>query len=148
MIQTEFNRRIFLKGMAGISALAAAGQLPEEIFAAAQDLKLWCPGIARPWKTWEPMEKRANIKIKWTVKSADAQESLQKMLVGGGQKLYDAFTDNGGGMEDAMAETKNIVPLEQPAQAVGDAASTHVRQAARSRSRFLAGQPTHPVHTQ
>jgi spermidine/putrescine-binding protein len=58
------------------------------------------------------MEKQAGIKIKWTVKSADAQESLQKMLVGGGQKLYDAFTDNGGGMEDAMAETKNIVPLD------------------------------------
>ena len=112
MNQTEFNRRMFLSSMAGVAALAAAGQLPEEVYAASRDLNLWCPGIAKPWKTWDPMEKRADIKIKWTVKSADAQESLQKMLVGGGQKLYDAFTDNGGGMEDAMAETKNIVPLD------------------------------------
>ena len=112
MRQTEFNRRIFLQSMAGIAAMAAAGQIPEDLYAAANDLKLWCPGIAKPWKTWEPMEKRAGIKIKWTVKSADAQEVLQKMLLGGGQKLYDAFTDNGGGMEDAMAETKNIVPLD------------------------------------
>ncbi len=114
MNQTEFNRRVFLKSMAGVAAMAAAGSVPENVHAAANqlELKLWCPGIAKPWKTWEPMEKASGVKIKWTVKSADAQESLQKMLVGGGQKLYDAFTDNGGGMEDAMGETNNIVPLD------------------------------------
>ena len=46
MNQNEFNRRIFLKSMAGVAAAAAAGQLPEEIFAAAKDITLWCPGIA------------------------------------------------------------------------------------------------------
>ena len=110
MNQAEFNRRIFVKGMAGVAALAAAGKLPE-LYAASDGLKLWCPTIARPWKTWEPLEKRAGIKIKWSAKSADAQEALTKMIVGDGQKLYDAFTDNGGGMEDAMAENKVIVPL-------------------------------------
>lgn len=112
MNQTEFNRRIFLKSLAGAATLAAAGQLPEEVFAASNEINLWCPTIARPWKTWEPLEKKAGIKIKWSAKSADAQESLQKMLIGGGQKLYDAFTDNGGGMEDAMAENNMIVPLD------------------------------------
>ena len=82
MNQTEFNRRIFLKGLAGVTAAAAAGQLPSELMAAANELNLWCPGIAKPWKTWEPMEQKAGIKINWTVKSADAQESLQKMLIG------------------------------------------------------------------
>jgi spermidine/putrescine-binding protein len=34
------------------------------------------------------------------------------MVVGDGNKLFDALTDNGGGMEDALASQKAIVPLD------------------------------------
>lgn len=110
MNQHAFTRRLFLKGLAGSAAVAALGRIPQA--AAADTLNLWCPPIARPFDTWEPIEKQAGIKIAWHPKSADAQEALTKMIVGDGQKLYDAFTDNGGGMEDAMAENKVIVPVD------------------------------------
>jgi spermidine/putrescine-binding protein len=34
------------------------------------------------------------------------------MVVGDGQKLFDALTDNGGGMEDALASQNVLVPLD------------------------------------
>ena len=34
------------------------------------------------------------------------------MVVGDGNKLFDALTDNGGGMEDALASQGAIVPLD------------------------------------
>lgn len=112
MKQHEFNRRMFLKGLAGVSALAAAGGVPE-LRAAGEDLNLWCPPIARPTETWDPIGDRAGVNIKWSPKSADAQQALTKMLAGDGQRLYDVFTDNGGGMEDAMAQNGVIVPIDR-----------------------------------
>ena len=58
------------------------------------------------------MESQAGIKIAYTTKSARADEAIQKMVVGDGNRLFDAMTDNGGGMEDALASQKSIVPLD------------------------------------
>jgi spermidine/putrescine-binding protein len=112
MNQHDFNRRVFLKGLASASALAAAGGVPK-LWAQGEELSLWCPPIAKPTETWEPIEQRAGVKIKWSPKSADAQQAITKMLAGDGQRLYDVFTDNGGGMEDAMSENGVIVPIDR-----------------------------------
>ena len=53
-------------------------------------------------KDWSAMEAQAGISIAYSAKSARADEAIQKMVVGDGNKLYDAMSDNGGGMEDAM----------------------------------------------
>ena len=58
------------------------------------------------------MEAQAGISIAATAKSARADEAIQKMVVGDGNKLFDAVTDNGGGMEDALASQRAIVPLD------------------------------------
>ena len=58
------------------------------------------------------MEAQSGIKLAVTTKSARADEAIQKMVVGDGNKLFDALTDNGGGMEDALASQKAIVPLD------------------------------------
>jgi len=111
LTQHEFTRRMLLQGMAaaaGTASLGVAGR------ALAQDnaLNLWAAPIARPFDDWKPIEKEAGIAISFAPKSASADEALTKMLVGDGQKLYDAFTDNGGGMEDAMAGNLIIAPLD------------------------------------
>jgi spermidine/putrescine-binding protein len=58
------------------------------------------------------MEAQSGLSIAYTTKSARADEAIQKMVVGDGNKLFDALTDNGGGMEDALASQKTIVPLD------------------------------------
>jgi spermidine/putrescine-binding protein len=58
------------------------------------------------------MAKQAGIEIAYSAKSARADESIQKMVVGDGSKLYDALSDNGGGMEDALASQGAVVPLD------------------------------------
>lgn len=58
------------------------------------------------------MEGQSGIGINAIAKSARADESIQKMVVGDGNALYDAMTDNGGGMEDALASQGAIVPLD------------------------------------
>ena len=52
------------------------------------------------------MSKQAGVALAVTAKSARADEAIQKMVVGDGNKLFDALTDNGGGMEDALASTE------------------------------------------
>lgn len=109
MNQTEFNRRQLLALMG--SAAVAAG-LPVNAFA-VDALKLWAPGIAKVGgKDWSAMEKQAGIPIANIAKSARADESIQKMVVGDGNKLYDAMTDNGGGMEDALASQDAIAEID------------------------------------
>jgi spermidine/putrescine-binding protein len=109
MNQTEFNRR---QMMALIGAAAAATSFGS--MARAQDaLKLWAPGIAKVGgKDWTAMEAQAGIGINTIAKSARADESIQKMVVGDGNALYDAMTDNGGGMEDALASQGTIANLD------------------------------------
>ena len=110
MTRFDLSRRRVLALM-GTAAAATAAGLP----ARAQDgaLKLWAPGIAKVGADdWADMEAQAGIDITAIAKSARADESIQKMVVGDGNRLYDAMTDNGGGMEDALASQNAIVPLD------------------------------------
>ena len=111
MSQFEFNRRMFLQGAAATVGVAAASRMAPA-FAAGDEIRLWSAPIMRPFDTWEPFEEASGIKIAWSPKSASADEALSKMMVGDGTKLYDAFTDNGGGMEDAMAQNGVIAELD------------------------------------
>lgn len=91
----------------------AASTLPGSSAFAAEPLKLWTIGIAKVGaKDWSAMEAQAGIKIAYNAKSARADEAIQKMVVGDGNKLYDAMSDNGGGMEDALASQGAVVELD------------------------------------
>ncbi len=109
MNQAEFNRRHVMALIGAATATGLAGP------ARAQDaaLKLWAPGIARVGaEDWSDMEAQAGTAINAIAKSARADEAIQKMVVGDGNALYDAMTDNGGGMEDALASQGAIVELD------------------------------------
>ena len=109
MKQTEFNRRAF---MALLGGSAAAGLSPRSALA-QEPLKLWAPGIAKVGaQNWSDMEAQSGIGINAIAKSARADEAIQKMVVGDGNSLYDAMTDNGGGMEDALRSQGAIAPLD------------------------------------
>ena len=109
MNQTEFNRR---QAMALLGATTAAAGLGGRV-RAAEALKLWAPGIAKVGEAdWSDMEAQSGISINAIAKSARADESIQKMVVGDGNALYDAMTDNGGGMEDALASQNAIAELD------------------------------------
>ncbi len=113
MRQHEFNRRVVLQSLAGVAAAAVAGRIPDLSAAEAKALKIWASGIHKVGaKDWSAMEAQSGLKIAATTKSARADEAIQKMVVGDGNKLFDALTDNGGGMEDALASQKAIVPLD------------------------------------
>jgi len=115
MNQSEWTRRAFMYTAAsGVGAAATIGQAPN-VFAAGDDaLKIWAnPGVHQVGsKDWSAMAAQGGLKLAATAKSARADEAIQKMVVGDGNKLFDAITDNGGGMEDAMASQKAIVPLD------------------------------------
>ncbi|MCM2562971.1 ABC transporter substrate-binding protein [Lutimaribacter sp. EGI FJ00015] len=109
MNQTEFNRRTFM-ALFGASAAASAFGVPAR---AQEALKLWAPGIAKVGaQDWSDMESQSGVGINAIAKSARADESIQKMVVGDGNALYDAMTDNGGGMEDALASQGAIAELD------------------------------------
>ncbi|MDH3741862.1 MAG: ABC transporter substrate-binding protein [Hyphomicrobiales bacterium] len=111
MNSIEFTRRRLL-AMAG-GAAAASALMPGMSAYAAGPLKLWTIGIAKVGaKDWSAMEKQSGIQIAYNAKSARADEAIQKMVVGDGNKLYDAMSDNGGGMEDALASQGAVVELD------------------------------------
>ncbi len=113
MKQQEFSRRLFLHGMTAAAAVTATSALALNPALAAEALKLWTIGIAKVGaKDWSAMAAQAGIQIAYNAKSARADEAIQKMVVGDGAKLYDALSDNGGGMEDALASQGAIVPLD------------------------------------
>ncbi len=113
MNQMEFTRRALLGSMAGVAAAAAAGRIPGVSAAEGDALKIWANPIHKVGaKDWTAMEAQGGLKIAYTTKSARADEAIQKMVVGDGNKLFDALTDNGGGMEDALASQKTIVPID------------------------------------
>ena len=113
MNQFQFTRRYLLQSTAAIAAAAAAGRIPGVSAAEAGTLKIWANPIHKVGaKDWSAMEAQAGIKLAATTKSARADELIQKMVVGDGNKLFDAVTDNGGGMEDALGSQKVIVPLD------------------------------------
>jgi putative spermidine/putrescine transport system substrate-binding protein len=115
MNQSEWTRRAFMYTAAsGVGAAATIGRA-SNVFAAGDDaLKIWAnPGVHQVGsKDWSAMAAQGGLKLAATAKSARADEAIQKMVVGDGNKLFDAITDNGGGMEDAMASQKAIVPLD------------------------------------
>ena len=111
MNSIEFTRRRLL-AMAG-GAAAASALMPGMSAYAAGPLKLWTIGIAKVGaKDWSAMEKQSGVQIAYNAKSARADEAIQKMVVGDGNKLYDAMSDNGGGMEDALASQGAVVELD------------------------------------
>ena len=113
MNTVDKKRRQFLGyASAGVAATATGlGSFPA--MAADDPLRLWAAGIAKVGaKDWSAMEAQAGIGIAYNAKSARADEAIQKMVVGDGNKLYDAMTDNGGGMEDALASQNAIVELD------------------------------------
>ena len=113
MADSQFDRRVFLQSMGGFAAVAALGRIPEVFAAEGDALRYWAPGIAKVGaKDFSAMETQSGTKIKQIAKSARADEAIQKLVVGDGQKLFDALTDNGGGMEDALAENKAIVAID------------------------------------
>ncbi len=113
MQQHQFNRRLFLQTASSVAALAATGGLSMGQASAASSLKLWAATIHKVGaKDWSAMSLQAGIDIAYTTKSARADEAIQKMVVGDGNKLFDALTDNGGGMEDALASQGAILPLD------------------------------------
>ncbi|MGB7305626.1 MAG: extracellular solute-binding protein [Burkholderiaceae bacterium] len=112
MNQQDYMRRQLL-AMAGAGLTAVATGLTSNRAFAAEPLKLWTIGIAKVGaKDWSAMEAQSGIKVAYSAKSARADEAIQKMVVGDGSKLYDALSDNGGGMEDALASQKAIVELD------------------------------------
>ena len=119
MNQSEFTRRALLKttGMATVAAAAGLSGMGQAF--AADPLKIWTIGVAKVGaapgtggKDWGDMEKQAGTALAYNAKSGSADQAIQKMVVGDGNKLYDAITDNGGGMEDALASQKAIVPID------------------------------------
>ena len=109
MNQMEFSRRQMMALMGSAAAIAGTGS----IAAAAEPLKLWTIGVAKVGaKDWSAMEAQAGISIAYNAKSARADEAIQKMVVGDGNALYDAMSDNGGGMEDALASQGVISELD------------------------------------
>ena len=112
MNQPTFTRRQML-AMAGAGLGTASLGLTGRTAMAAEPLKLWTIGVAKVGaKDWSAMEAQAGISIAYNAKSARADEAIQKMVIGDGNKLYDAMSDNGGGMEDALASQGVIVPLD------------------------------------
>jgi spermidine/putrescine-binding protein len=104
---------MFMQSLAGAVTAAAAGHMPGVSAQEARSLKLWAAVIHKVGaKDWSAMASQAGINIAYTTKSARADEAIQKMVVGDGNKLFDALTDNGGGMEDALASQGAIVPLD------------------------------------
>ena len=114
MNQQQWTRRAFMYTASGIGAAAVMGRVPDAFAAEGDALKIWAnPGVHKVGaKDWSAMEAQGGISIAATAKSARADESIQKMVVGDGNKLFDAVTDNGGGMEDALASQGAIVPLD------------------------------------
>ncbi len=114
MNQFEFTRRLFLQSAASVATTAGISGITGVALAQANELKIWAnPGVHKVGaKDWSAMESQGGISIAATAKSARADESIQKMVVGDGNRLFDAITDNGGGMEDALASQKAIVPLD------------------------------------
>jgi spermidine/putrescine-binding protein len=114
MNQFEFTRRLFLRSAASVATAAGLGGISGVALAQANQLKIWAnPGVHKVGaKDWSAMESQGGISIAATAKSARADESIQKMVVGDGNRLFDAVTDNGGGMEDALASQKAITPLD------------------------------------
>jgi putative spermidine/putrescine transport system substrate-binding protein len=154
MKQSEFTRRALLQSSGAAAAALALGPLGATSAFAADPLKIWTIGVAKVGdkpgtggKDWSAMEAQAGTPIAYSAKSGSADEAIQKMVVGDGNALYDAMTDNGGGMEDALASQGAIVELDTskianwgnllPGYADGGASADTIRHEGQGRGRAL-----------
>jgi len=113
MNQMAFTRRTFLQTASAAAAITTASAYFSIPAFSAGPLRIWTIGVAKVGaKDWSAMEEQSGVELAYIAKSARADEAIQKMVVGDGNKLYDAMTDNGGGMEDALASQKAIVPID------------------------------------
>ena len=115
----RFDRRTLLKTAGAGALLGVGGSLLGRYAAAQQALNIWTIGVAKVGaqpgtggKDWSAMAEQAGVALNYNAKSGSADQAIQKMIVGDGNKLYDALTDNGGGMEDALASQGAIVPID------------------------------------
>jgi len=119
MNQHTFTRRIFLRALGAAATATATNGLFLRQALAGEPLRIWTIGVAKvgakagtEGKDWSDMAAQAGIEIAYNAKSGSADQAIQKLLLGDGNKLYDAITDNGGGMEDVLASQKAIVPID------------------------------------
>ncbi|WP_226575015.1 ABC transporter substrate-binding protein [Acuticoccus sediminis] len=119
MNQMEFTRRFLMKSVGAAGLVGATSSLGLSRAFAADPLKIWTIGVAKVGeepgtggKDWGDMGAQAGIDIVYNAKSGSADQAIQKFVLGDGNDLYDAITDNGGGMEDALASQGAIAEID------------------------------------
>ncbi|MEM6745372.1 MAG: ABC transporter substrate-binding protein [Pseudomonadota bacterium] len=112
---THLSRRTLMQSAAALGALAAFPNAAR----AAESLNIWTIGVAKVGAApgtggadWSDMSAQAGVDLVYNAKSGSADQAIQKMIVGDGDRLYDAMTDNGGGMEDALGSQGAIVEID------------------------------------
>ena len=109
----RLNRRNFVKNTSLITLSSCLSQSLIMKALANNPLKVYSVNVAKVTNNWNQMSEKANVPIDFYLKKGSSKEFLQLFSkVGGGQKLYDAITDNGGSQEDLLFETESIVTLD------------------------------------
>ena len=109
----RLNRRNFTKNTSLITLSSCFSQSLIMKALANNPLKVYSVNVAKVTNNWNQMSEKANVPIDFYLKKGSSKEFLQLFSkVGGGQKLYDAITDNGGNQEDLLFESESIVTLD------------------------------------
>ena len=109
----RLNRRNFIKNTSLITLSSFFSQTLIMKALANNPLKVYSVNVAKVTNNWNEMSEKADVPIDFYLKKGSSKEFLQLFSkVGGGQKLYDAITDNGGSQEDLLFETESIVTLD------------------------------------
>ena len=109
----RLNRRNFIKNTSLITLSSCFSQTLIMKALANNPLKVYSVNVAKVTNNWNEMSEKADVPIDFYLKKGSSKEFLQLFSkVGGGQKLYDAITDNGGSQEDHLFETESIVTLD------------------------------------
>ena len=109
----RLNRRNFIKNTFLITLSSCFSQSLIMKALANNPLKVYSVNVAKVTNNWNQMSEKANVPIDFYLKKGSSKEFLQLFSkVGGGQKLYDAITDNGGNQEDLLFESESIVTLD------------------------------------
>ena len=109
----RLNRRNFVKNTSLITLSSCLSQSLIMKALANNPLKVYSVNVAKVTNNWNQMSEKANVPIDFYLKKGSSKEFLQLFSkVGGGQKLYDAITDNGGNQEDLLFESESIVTLD------------------------------------
>ena len=109
----RLNRRNFIKNTSLITLSSFVSQTLIMKALANNPLKVYSVNVAKVTNNWNEMSEKADVPIDFYLKKGSSKEFLQLFSkVGGGQKLYDAITDNGGSQEDLLFETESIVTLD------------------------------------